>query len=495
MLTVQSVVHTASGDVSGTSTGAIGGTDVRVFRGIPYAAPPVGPLRWRPPQAVAPWSGVHDGSRFGFDPMQAGEPSTRGSRAPGMSEDCLTLNVWAPATVPDGGAPVLVWFDGGGFIADSGAKERTDGERFARLGAVLVSVNYRVGVFGFLAHPALTAESPKHASGNYGFMDAIAALRWIRENIAAFGGDPKRVTPFGESAGGAVVASLLISPLARGSFDQVILQSPGSFRPLSPLKDAETAGLVAGDDLAVMRATPAAELLPLNGKINPAVRGLTIPRPLRPIIDGYAIDLDEVDAFRSGTFAHVPAIVGGAANEGGWFSKNIPVTTLDKLRPYVADNYGDMVDEAWKHYGAAGDGDVVRAVEAAFGDAQFSYGARSLAREISKRQPKTYRYVFSHEGGNTSKPPVHTDDIVYVFGTGEFDARDRRVSDAMMAAWVNFAATGDPNGPGVPHWSRFEAGRDNYLAFDEGFAEGAGWRTEPLNFIERFYAARAQKRS
>jgi carboxylesterase type B len=486
MTSAQTIVHTASGDISGT----VAASGVRAYRGIPYAAPPVGPLRWRPPQPAIPWTGVHDGSRFGFDPIQLNEPAERGSQAPGMSEDCLTLNVWAPAVVPAGGAPVLVWFDGGGFTADSGAKVRTDGEKFARRGAVLVTVNYRVGVFGFLAHPALTAESPQHASGNYGFLDAIASLQWVRDNIAAFGGDPKRITAFGESAGGAVVAALLISPLARGTFDQVILQSPGSFRSLSPLADAETAGLVAGSDLTAMRAMTAAELLPLNAKINPAVRGLTIPRPLRTIIDGWSIDRDEVDAFRTGTFAHVPAIVGSNAYEGGWFTANIPVRSIEKLRAYVTDNYGDMVEEAWTHYGADSDDAVERAVGDAFGDAQFSYGARSLAKEISKRQPKTFRYLFTHAGAHTSNPPVHSDDVIYVFGNGTFDADDQRVSDAMMAAWVQFAATGDPNGPGVPAWAPYDAGRDNYLTFGGDMTEGSGWRTKSLDFIERFYAAR-----
>ena len=352
-------------------------------------------------------------------------------------------------------------------------------------------MNYRVGVIGFLAHAALTAESPHHASGNYGFLDAIASLQWVRDNIAAFGGDPKRVTPFGDSAGGAVVAALLISPLAKGLYNSVILQSAGSFRPLAPLADAEVAGRVVGDDLAAMRTIPAADLVQMNSKINPAVRGLTIPRPLRPIIDGWSIDRDEVDAFRSGTFSHVPAIVGSTANEGGWFTHNIPVRTTEKLREYVTTNYGDMDDEAWTHYGAEADADVERAVAGAFGDAQFSYGARCLAREISKRQPKTYRYLFTHAGAHTSNPPVHSNDIVYAFGNGDFDARDRRVSDAMMAAWVNFAATSDPNGPGVPRWAPFETGRDNYLTFGGDFAEGTGWRTAPLDFLERFYAARS----
>jgi carboxylesterase type B len=484
MNSASGTVRTAAGLVAGT------GTTVRAYRGIPYAAPPVGPLRWRPPQPPAAWSGVHDGSRFGFDPVQLEDPK-RGSLAPGTSEDCLTLNVWAPADVPAGGAPVLVWFDGGGFVAASGAKARTDGERFAARGAVLVTVNYRVGVFGFLAHPALTAESPQHASGNYGLLDAIAALRWVRENIAAFGGDAARVTAFGESAGGALAALLLISPLARGTFDRVILESPGSFRPLCPLPDAETAGLVVGSDLAAMRALSAAELLPFNGKINPAVRGLTIPRPLRPIIDGWAIDRDEVPAFRGGAFAAIPAIVGSNANEGGSFTAAIPVTTTATLRDYVAQNFGDRHAEAWTHYGAPSDDRVVRAVADAFGDAQFSYGARSLARVIAPLQPKTFRYVFTHAGGTTSHPPVHGDEVPFVFGTGAFDEADRAVSDAMMAAWVQFAATGDPNGPGVPAWAPFDPTRDNYLTFASGFSEGTRWRAASLDFIDRFYASRA----
>jgi para-nitrobenzyl esterase len=269
------------------------------------------------------------------------------------------------------------------------------------------------------------------------------------------------------------------------------LQSAGSFLPLCPLADAETAGLVAGDDLAVMRAVPAGELLAMNAKINPAVRGLTIPRPLRPIIDGWAIDRDEVGAFRSGAFAHVPAIVGSNADEGGWFTANIPVKTTAALHDYLAQNFGEDAGEARTHYGATADADVTRAVGDAFGDAQFSYGARSLAREIVKRQPNTFRYLFTHAGAHTSDPPVHSDEVAYVFGTGTFDERDRQVSEAMMAAWVHFAATGDPNGPGAPQWSAYDAIRDNYLTFGADFAEGTLWRTAPLDFIERFYAARA----
>ncbi len=480
------IVHTGAGDVAGT------GGDVRVYRGVRYAAPPIGPLRWRPPQPVAPWSGVHDGSVFGDDPMQVADPS-RGSRAPRISEDCLTLNIWAPAAVPARGAPVLVWFDGGGFTAGSAARACTDGERLARRGAVVVTVNYRVGVFGYLAHPLLSAESPQGSSGNYGLLDQIAALHWVRAEIAAFGGDPTRVTAFGESAGGASVALLLVSPLARGLVDGVIMQSPGSFRPLCPLADAERAGSVVGDDLAVMRALDADELLALNGRINPAVRGLTIPRPLRPIIDGWVIERDEPEAFTSGAFSAVPTIVGSNADEGGFFAAAIPVATVDELRAYLTTNFPGAADAAWSLYGTSRDEDVRQAIADVFGDAQFSYGARALARAIAGRQAPTYRYVFTHAGAGTRERPVHADEIPYVFGTGEWGAADRVVSEAMMAAWVNFAATGDPNGPGAPPWAPYDPARDNVLTFGAGFAEQTNWRTSTLSFFERYFAERAPR--
>jgi para-nitrobenzyl esterase len=479
MTVVQPILRIASGEVSGT------GTDVRVYRGIPYAAPPVGPLRWRPPQPVAPWSGVHDGSRFGNDPMQRIETSPmRLSLAPGVGEDCLTLNVWAP---------VVVWFDGGGFVSASASRELITGEHYARRGAVFVTVNYRVGVFGFLAHPALTAESPHHSSGNYGLLDAIFALRWVRENIAAFGGDPKRVTAMGGSAGAAICALLLTAPLATGLLDGAILVSPGSFRPLCRLAEAEEAGRAIGEDLAAIRAIPAAELLEMNGKLDPGARGLLAMRRLRPIVDGWVVERDEADAFRSDAFAALPTIIGSNANEGGFHAPGVPVTTVDQLRAYLAENFGDAFDEAWTYYGAATDGDVKRALADIWGDALFNYGVRGTVREIARRQPKVYRYVLAHAGKYTSTPPIHGDDIPYVFGSGDFEPGDREISDAIVGAFVNFATNGDPNGPGAPGWSRYDLARDNYLAFEGGFPQGTGWRAEPAEFIDRFYRARAHK--
>lgn len=478
---MEAIVRTASGSLRGSDG------EVRVFKGIPYAAPPLGGLRWRPPQPVQPWSGIRDALAFGSDPVQLHDASP-GSRAPGMSEDCLTLNVWAPAAPPPGGAPVMVWFDGGGFVGMSSAKERNDGTPLARRGVVLITVSCRVGIFGYLAHRLLSAESPHGASGNYGFLDHIAALRWVRENAAAFGGDPRNVTAFGVSAGGAASALLLLSPLARGLVQRVILHSAGSYRPLATLAEAEAAGAIVGDDLDAMRRIPAGELLAMNPKIGPAVRRVTSPRPLRPIVDGWSIVEDEIPAFERGAFAAVPALVGSTEDEGGYFTGTLPIRTVEQYRAYVANNFGDAAEETLRWYPAASDRDVPAALGGLFGDTQFTYGARGLARALSRREPKTFKFLFTHKRGGTVAP-IHTDDVPYAFGTAPRDSYgDDEVSDAMLGAWTRFAATGDPNGPGLPAWPAYDAGRDDYLALERGFPVRDGWRTERLDFLERFFA-------
>ncbi len=229
------IVETESGRISGLHG------EVSIFKGIPFAAPPIGDLRWRPPHPVAPWPGVRRAVEFGPDPIQPPLPMSPLRTRP-MSEDCLTLNIWTPASRDREKLPVMLWIPGGSFVAYSGADPMCDGENFARKGVVVVSINYRVGLFGFLAHAALSAESERGASGNYGLMDQIAALRWVRDNIAAFVGDPNRVTAMGVSAGGASISLLMTSPLGKGVFQQTILESPGSLRPLANLEEAETAG-------------------------------------------------------------------------------------------------------------------------------------------------------------------------------------------------------------------------------------------------------------
>jgi para-nitrobenzyl esterase len=324
----------------------------------------------------------------------------------------------------------------------------------------------------------------------------------VRENIASFGGDPARVTVIGVAAGAAITALLLTSPLSRGLIGGVILRNPSSFKPLATLAEAEEAGRVIGDDLVAMRALPAADLLAMNSKIDPGERGVRRTRRLRTIVDGWVIPQPEPDAYRSGAFAAVPTIIGSIASEGGMLTAtdptySLPLTelvnmkTTAQLREYIAENFGAAFDEAWTYYGAENDAGVVPALAHVWGDTMFGYSVRSLAREISKRQPKTFRYIFAHVGKYTSNPPVQGQDTTYVFGTGEFEARDQAVSDAIVAAITNFAKTGDPNGPGAPRWTPYDAARDNYLTFGADFAEGSRWRSEPADFLERFYRSLA----
>ncbi|WP_158817823.1 carboxylesterase/lipase family protein [Methylocapsa sp. S129] len=480
------IVHTASGDLAGS------GGDIRAFKGVPYAAPPIGPLRWRPPEPIAPWTGVRDATRFGADCMQK---PLADSRAPGVSEDCLTLNIWAPAQAPQQRLPVMVWVYGGGFVEGSASLPLYDGEALARKGVVLITLNYRTGVFGFLAHRALAAESPQHSAGNYGVLDVIEALRWIKQNIGAFGGDLDRVTIFGESAGASILDMVLVSPLSEGLMQRAILESPGAMRPLSTLPEAEAIADVAGPDLAVLRAMPASEVLALNGKIVPPVRHLTTPRALGPIRDGWVVPRTDTEAFASGLMRKVPLIVGGNSDEGRAFVKDWPIHTGAEARSYAEQNFGGSADAVMSLYRFDSDASVKPALAYAFGDTQFNYGVRGLARGMSAVQPKTWRYLFTHAPAGETIAPTHSEEIDYVFGNfgaprwvprGKMNAADRQLSDAMMEAWVRFAATGDPNGGNLPRWPAYDAVSDPYLEFGDAIAVGHNYRTPYLDFVQGF---------
>lgn len=455
--------------------------DVRAYLGIPYAASCAGEGRWRAAGEVAGWDGTREANAFGPDPIQPLLPDPY-RRSPGMSEDCLSLNVWRPAHREGEPLPVMVWFEGGSFMTVSGASARIDGAALARRGVVVVTVNYRVNIFGFLAHPLLTAESEHRASSNYGLMDQIAALRWVRASIAAFGGDATRVTVFGVSAGSASIALLLTSPLAAGLFDRAILHSPGALRPLCSLAAAEAAGSVAGESLAAMRAMSTEALLAVIGRIVPKVRGLTTPRILRPIHDGYVVPRQESEAYDEGAFMHVPLMVGSTANEGGWAVADLPIATVAEYRAYMQQNFGDATGEALELYPVHSDADVKAQLALVFGDTQFSYGARGIARAASRYQPQTFRYLFR------AGTAAHADDTPYVFGNLPADATDddRRVSNLQMTAWTRFAATGDPNGDGVPLWPAYDETADAFLQIDARAQVGDHWRSAHLDFIDRY---------
>lgn len=456
-----------------------------VFLGIPYGAPPTGALRWRPPQPVQPWRATRDALAYGPHPLQ---PDNSLLRPGPMSEDCLYLNVWTPTLDPGARLPVLVWVHGGGFHSGSGAEMHSEGTALAAQGAVVVTFSYRVGVFGFLAHPALSRENEHGVSGNWGLRDQLAALHWVRDNIAAFGGDPDRVTAFGVSAGSASISLWLTSPHSRGLFRQAILHSPGAGRPLASLADAEQAGLVLGKDIEVLRSASAAETLAKNALLIPKVRSLTKPRVLRPIRDGWLLPDDERTMLQAGRQQAMPLIVGTNADEGTSLTQPWPIDSVAAWRAQVEANFGPAAAEAAAHYPARHDTEARPAVAAMFADTQFNYGARLLARAMAKVQPRTYKYLFTRRRPGAVGGPQHGEEVPYPFGnverTGRFDAVDQELSRVMRQAWYTFARDGDP---GLAGWEPYRVAEDNHLAFGDRLETGRGWRGPQLDFLERFH--------
>jgi para-nitrobenzyl esterase len=448
------VVQTTAGLVSGAEIG--GG--IVAFKGIPYAAPPIGRLRWRPPQPPVPWSGTRDASHFGDDCMQTPYVIPTGQKA---SEDCLTVSLWTSPNYRKTPRPVMVFIYGGAFIGGSAAYPLYDGAKLAREGVVVVGFNYRVGIFGFLAHPQLSAESSQHTSGNYALLDQIAALKWVKANIAAFGGDPGRITVFGESAGAVSIAMLMTSPLAKGLFEQAILQSP-TLPPLASLAAAEKAGAAMGPQIAALRQRSAAELLTHNDSFYPSSNehGERLTAFPAPIVDGYLLPEQPRAVFEKGHSNPVPLIVGVNADEGRMFS---------------------------------GEG-ASAAKSAAVGDATFVESARWIARGASQHQPKTYAYVFTRSVNAGPLPPTHSEELPFVFGSLEQPsfikhpapaADDLRLSGLIMRTWARFAATGDPNGPGLPKWPTYERTTDPYLEFGTAIRADAAFRKAQLDAIDR----------
>ena len=331
---LETIVKIDSGLVSGT------GVAIHSYKGIPYAAPPVGDLRWKPPQPVKPWKGIKVAKEFApICPQFAFLPGTQ-------SEDCLALNVWTPAKSAAEKLPVMVWIHGGGFIIGASSQSVYDGEALASQGAVVVSINYRLGIFGFFAHPGLSQESPQEVSGNYGIMDMVAALEWVKHNIAAFGGDPSNVTIFGESAGGTAVCLLMVVPQAQGLFHKVISESAAwMFGPIGHLKEtwygrmsAEKFGLSHGADIAVLRSKSTAEVVKMMGLPDMAGEKADRGEAYMPFVDGVVIPDDPARLFLSGKFAHVPLIAGTNADEGTLMG-GPPVHSLADLRKYAEKTF------------------------------------------------------------------------------------------------------------------------------------------------------------
>lgn len=499
--------------------------DLRSYKGVPFAAPPVGDLRWREPQPPKNWSGVRKADHFGPRAMQRAIFGDMNFRSDGVKEDCLYLNVWTPAKSAAEKLPVLVYFYGGGYMAGDGSEPRYDGEAMARQGIVTITVNYRLGVFGFMAHPELTKESPNRASGNYGLLDQQAALAWVQKNIAAFGGDPRRVTIAGESAGSTSVSAQMASPLSKNLIAGAIGESGSLLGTLTPttLADAEALGAKFGESigattLAALRVMPADQLLettarPTTPRFNICVDGYFFPKPVMAI-------------FAAGEQAHVPLLAGWNSEESGYkgILGNDP-PTMASFTKAVQKLYGDKATEVLKRYAPTSDADVEQVATDLAGDRFIGFSTwkwTDLQAQTGSRP--VYRYLYARprpamvpEMGNATAglaggvvkntnpaapkqaPPkgaVHSAEIEYALGnlgTNKVYAwtpDDQKVSQTMLAYFANFIKTGNPNKAGLPRWDAVTPGkpapvmridvntqalqethRDRYMLLDQGLVK------------------------
>jgi para-nitrobenzyl esterase len=516
----QDLVKIANGTLEGVSDKSSG---VRSFKGIPFGAPPVGDLRWKPPQPVKNWQGARRADKFGPRCMQRPIFGDMGFRSNGMSEDCLYLNVWTPAKSGNEKLPVLVYFFGGGFVAGDGSEGRYDGESMAKKGIVAITVNYRLGVFGFFAHPELTKESPQRASGNYGLFDQHAALKWVQENVAAFGGDPKRVTIAGESAGSIAVSAQMASPLSKNLIAGAIGESGSILGALSavPLAQGEQAGvkfaasLGKGDtpSLAELRAITAEQLLEATAK--PGQPWFT------PTVDGYFFPKSPFDIFAAGEQARAPLLAGVNSEEMGFFGvlgREAP--TVENYRKALERLYPGKGEEVFKLYPASNETEVLDSAQCLASDRFISYSTWKWVDVATKTGGKpTYYYLYARprpamraEMGDAqpglaggvvrgrqaaanprpqSRGAVHSAEIEYAMGNLDLNKvyawtpDDYKVSQVMQDYFANFIKTGNPNGKELPNWPKFSEGQR--IVIDVNTRAEADKTRARYEFLDQFY--------
>src|SRR5579883_448639 len=487
-------VKTSNGQVSGVAA-----TDpaVRVYKGVPFAAPPVGELRWRAPKPAANWSGVRAADKFGPLCMQRRPGAAANGADSPMSEDCLYLNIYTAANSAKDKRPVMVWIHGGALT--SGAGSLYDGEALAKKGVVLVTTNYRLGVFGFFAHPELTKESDTNSSGNYGLLDQVAALEWVQKNIAAFGGDPKRVTIFGESAGSWSVNYLTATPLARGLFQRAIGESGGEFAPARKLTDMEQAGVKFG------QAAGAASLAALRGKSAEDLMKTQFQTAAN--VDGWFLPDDVYTIYAKGKQSDVPTIIGSNNDEGTMFTP--PTTTAATFRQQTERRFGKDADSFLKLYPFNSDQEAWEAAAESMRDQIFGWEMRTWAREQSKTgKSKVYVYYFSRvpPGPSRVKGAYHGSEIPYVFdnlivapfavGPSEqprpWTDIDHKLADTMSSYWVNLATTGDPNGRGLPKWPAYKAKDDQAMGFGDKIEPMPVPHKAALDFLDEYFERQRQ---
>jgi para-nitrobenzyl esterase len=486
---------------AGRLAGTVDDAGMRAFRGIPFAAPPVGDLRWREPQPVAHWDGVRDASDFGDRCQQSPFPPTTPIGKSGMSENCLFLNVWTAPTAAR--APVLVWIYGGGYSNGYANAADYDGDAFAQKGLVFVSLNYRVGAFGFLAHPALTQESPHKTSGNYAILDQIAALQWVRRNIAAFGGDPNNVTVFGESAGSVSVSVLTASPLAKGLFERAIgdsgagLGSTVDTLPVKPLAWEERRGLAFAEMLhahtaAELRAIPAAQIVDAGEH---GAGTLFLGGRFAPVIDGYVLREAPERTFARGAQNNVSLLTGWNIREGLLFTLLDPKgdaavgckPVWDDARTAAA-----FVEQASRSFGAAApaflelsphatDDEARLSAENTVGDLTIDWATWKWA-DLQSKSGKTSVYTYLFAKVPPAEYPLHAathgSETLYAFDNlkahkWSWAPMDMQIAHLMSSYYANFARTGDPNGPGLPPWPAYTGATPQRMVFDANGAAAA----------------------
>ena len=484
--------------------------DVMAFKGIPFAAPPVGDLRWRPPEPVVVWDGVRDATMPGPICMQGGSE--------GQSEDCLFLNVWAERESMEP-RPVMVWIHGGGFVSGSGSSALTDGTLLASRGVVVVTLNYRLGAFGFMAHPALSAESVHDASGNYGLLDMAAALEWVRDNAATFGGDQDRVTIFGESAGAGAVMSVMLMAQSEGLFHRAIAESSfinGWDRRLresfggSPSVESqgvavgEAMGATDDDALSTMRAATAAEVFAAVNTAGFAGLGWA------PNVDGWVFPDDPMLMYANGQQHQVPLIMGMNGNEGSLMTGQMPMDDVAAFETYVQTTYPSVAEQALAHYAVSSPEEAKPGVDHVFHDMWFAGPIRTLATDHARAPSRVWLYHFTlvpPTGMGANLGSHHAAEITYVFGNlidrssvpegspanpmnvGDWTEADRRVSAAMMDHWTQFAATGNPNGDGLTEWPEFDEA-DQHLTFGDPIEVGTGLHTAGFELYDAYQTER-----
>jgi para-nitrobenzyl esterase len=462
---------TDSGKVKGKSDGS-----VRSFLGIPYAAPPIGNQRWKPPAPAAKWKGTRNATAFGSRCMQGAVFSDMVFRDPGISEDCLYLNVWTPAKTGSTKLPVMVWIYGGGFVGGAASEPRQDGSNLAKQGVVVVSMNYRLGIFGFFAHPDLAAESGRNSAGNYGLLDQVAALEWVKRNIAEFGGDAGNVTIFGESAGSFSVSALMASPLTKGLIHKAIGESGGAFSStglrfepaavVGPVHAKFGSESLGANSIAELRAVPAQRVL---DAASDATKGGAFR--FGPDVDGYFLPESVPAIFAAGRQNDIPLLAGWNRDEGSFVVSNPKQKpTMASFKEQMAKEFGAKADDVLRLYPADTEEHVFRSAEDLGGDRFIALSTwKWLEAQTSTGKQPVYRYRFDlalpldtkREPG--SQAAFHSAEIEYVFG--QLDSKswvtwrpeDREVSEQMQKYWSNFARSGDPNGPGLPKWPTYDS--------------------------------------